>query len=64
MLKKKTKNKMISLRIEEDLLKDFDYFVKQRYALSRNEAIEQLMKHFNEKEKRKKGADTTTSRLF
>gem|GEM_PF-5345819 len=64
MLKKKTKNKMISLRIEEDLLKDFDYFVKQRYALSRNEAIEQLMKHFNEKEKRKKAADMNSGRLF
>jgi metal-responsive CopG/Arc/MetJ family transcriptional regulator len=55
---------MISLRIEEDLLKDFDYFVKQRYALSRNEAIEQLMKHFNEKEKRKKAADMNSGRLF
>ncbi|MGM0623981.1 MAG: CopG family ribbon-helix-helix protein [Campylobacterota bacterium] len=64
MLKKKTKNKMISLRIEEDLLKDFDYFVKQRYALSRNEAIEQLIKHFNDKEKRKKGADMNSGRLF
>ena len=64
MLKKKTKNKMISLRIQEDLLKDFDYFVKQRYALSRNEAIEQLIKHFNDKEKRKKGTDMSSGRLF
>lgn len=55
---------MISLRIQEDLLKDFDYFVKQRYALSRNEAIEQLMKHFNEKEKRKKTSDMNSGRLF